>query len=87
MRMRQDIVSQAVKTDKLFDKLMDQTTENHKQFAQQHQQFATLTGQFAVLAKENADASRKVSLVFQYIANTSATDVIKSSLTCGITSC
>ena len=56
---RQDRVFQAERTDKLFENLMNQTTDNQKQFAQNQQQFATLTGQFAFLAKENAEASKK----------------------------
>ena len=67
--IRQDIVSQAVKTDKLFDKLMDQTADNQKQFAQHQHQFATLTGQFAVQAKENVEASRKADERYNELLN------------------
>ena len=56
---RQDRVFQAESTDKLYENLMNQPTDNQKQFAQHQQQFATLTGQFAFLAKENAEASKK----------------------------
>ena len=50
--IRLDFAQHQKRTDKLFEIFMNQTTDNHKQFAQ-HQQ------QFAHLVKENAEASKK----------------------------
>ncbi len=78
--MRQDIVSQAVRADKLFEKWVNQTADSHKQFdkifdklmdqtTENQKQFATLTEQFSVLAKENADASKKADERYYELLN------------------